>query len=51
MLDAKINELDKCSQRIFYFALPPTVYKSVTRLIHLHCRANGQVFLIFVESS
>ncbi|ESO10056.1 hypothetical protein HELRODRAFT_73159 [Helobdella robusta] len=45
-LDKKIKELDMCSHRIFYFALPPTVYKSVSSLIHLHCRAAGLTRII-----
>ena len=42
-LNDKINEISKGfkagnANRIFYLALPPTVYTSVTQLIHDHCR-------------
>ena len=39
----KPESLDKCLQRIFYLALPPSVYKDVASYIHLHCRSKGFV--------
>jgi glucose-6-phosphate 1-dehydrogenase len=30
--------------RIFYFALPPTVYDTVTQQLSLHCKAQEYIF-------
>lgn len=40
-LNQKIDSLGMCLQRIFYLALPPSVYKDVVSCIHLHCRSKG----------
>lgn len=43
-INDKINEITKqvssnVAHRIFYLALPPSVYTSVTKLLSQHCKA------------
>ena len=45
-LDKHIKKFEKGSQqanRLFYLALPPTVYQEVATNIHSHCMATGWV--------
>ena len=44
-LNALIKRLEKPSNanRLFYLALPPNVYQSVTAQIHAQCMAQGYV--------
>jgi glucose-6-phosphate 1-dehydrogenase len=50
-LNKKINEIvgkdDGC--RIFYLALPPTVYTSVSQLLSYHCKAKKLVLVKILQ--
>jgi glucose-6-phosphate 1-dehydrogenase len=49
-LNREISKLDKSASginRLFYLALPPSVYESVATNIHMHCMATGCVIFCF----
>ncbi len=43
---AHLEEGKEIANRLFYLALPPTVFEPVTKLIHDHCMAN-KLFIFF----
>jgi glucose-6-phosphate 1-dehydrogenase len=45
---AHLEEGKEVANRLFYLALPPTVFEPVTKLIHDHCMANKLLIFLII---